>query len=145
MIVAKPKINTVFSISVFLILAFGLFAFGLLQLRDPHSSSLWMILVYSSGPIGLVVLIRVLFGWKVIRIGKDKFEVHFPFKFSRKKLDGKEMVGWKKNTIKTFGGVYEEIVCKFKSGDSITLSRQEHTDFDKALKYMTKKYKKLQA
>ena len=142
MIVARPKTNTLFSISIFVAAAFALFVYGMTELRKPEASYMWFILVYSTGPIGLVVLIKVLLGWKIVRIGKDKLEINFPFKFSRKKLDGKEIMGWKKNTIKTFGGVYEEIICEFNSGDSFTLSRQEHTEFDKTLKYMSKKYKK---
>ena len=143
MIVVKPKFNTLFSISVFLIAAFGLFAYSLIQMMDGTGSTLWLILVYSSGPIGFVVMVKVLLGWKVIKIGKDKFEIFFPFKFSRKTFNGKQIVGWQKNSIKTFGGKYEELICQFDSGDSLTLSRQEHTEFDKTLKYLNKKYKKL--
>lgn len=144
MIVSKPKVGTLFSVGIFVVLAFSLFGYGISQAIQTDDRTLWMVLIYTSGPIGLVVLIKVLMGLKFFRIGKEKFEIKFPFKFSSVRFDGKELAGWKHNAIKTYGGLYEEITWRLKSGKEYSLSKQENTEYDKALKYMRSKYKKIE-
>lgn len=144
MIVSKPKFNTLFSISIFLILAFGLFIFGLFKVNNSEDRTLWMILMYVSGPIGLVVMIKTLSGLRYIKISKQKFEFRFPFKLTSIKFEGKDIDVWKHQAIKTYGGMYEKITLRLKSGKELSLSKQENTEYDKALKYMRSKFKKIE-
>jgi len=145
MIVSKPKISTLFSISIFLALAFGLFIYGLIQVHKSDSRVLWMILIYTSGPIAMVVLIKVLTGLRFVRAGKDKIEIFYPFKFSTVRFDGQDLQAWKHQSIKTYGGLYEEITWQLKSGKHFSVSRQENSEYDKLLKYMKSKFKKFEA
>ena len=94
MIISKPKTGTLFSIFIFVSIAFSLFIYGLVAIQETNDRIWWLVLIYTSGPIGLVVLIKVLFGLKLIIISKEKFEIRFPFKFIRVKFDGKDLVGW---------------------------------------------------
>lgn len=144
MIVSKPKTSTLFSISIFLSIAFGLFAYAMLNIRDAESKIAWYVLIYTSGPIGLVVLIKILTGIKIVSIGKEKFEFRMPFRFIKLNFSSSEIEKWSHSAIKTYGGQYEEVIWKLKSGKQIGLSKQENTEFDKVLKYMKKKLKKLE-
>ncbi|MBU2912537.1 hypothetical protein [Reichenbachiella agariperforans] len=145
MIISKPKVTTLFSISIFLVLAFGALIYGLLNITESDSKTGWYILIYTSGPIGVVVLLKVLTGLKYMRIGKEKFDLKMPFRFSRLRFDAKDIEKWSHSSIKTYGGQYEEVTWRLKSGKEFGLSKQENTDFDKVLRYMKKKLKKLEA
>ncbi|MFY0628495.1 MAG: hypothetical protein JXR07_19515 [Reichenbachiella sp.] len=145
MIVSKPKIGTLFSISIFISIAFGFFIYGLLNINQAESKVGWMILIYTSGPIGLVVLIKVLTGLRYIKVGKLKFEISFPFKFSKIRFESKDLQAWKHHVIKTYGGMYEEITWQLKTGQKYSVSKQENSEYDKILKYMKSKFRKLEA
>ena len=145
MIHAKPKVSTLFSVGVFLILVFGLFAYSLSGfLESDKTSTLNTILVGSSGAIGLTIALKTLLGIKLMQIAKERFSLNYPFRFKKVKFTGKEIEYWKIDQIKTFGGMYEELLWKTKSGKEYSISKQEHTDFDKAKAYMLKKFKKIQ-
>jgi hypothetical protein len=144
MIVSKPKTSTLFSISIFLLLAFGLFTYSFLQAQQTNDRFWWYILLYTSGPIGLLVLLKVLLGIQIIEIKKEKFKVRVPFKFRNITFDGKELDFWEHTVMKTYGGQYEELILQLKSGKKYSLSKQENTEYDKVLNYMKKKYKKIQ-
>lgn len=144
MIVSKPKIGTLFSVGVFIAIAFGAFIYGLIEIQTADDRTWWYVLVYTSGPIGLLVLMKILFSLKTIKIGKEKFEVKFPFKFTKYSFSGKEIDHWFHTSIKTYGGLYEELTIKLSSGKQIALSKQENTEYDKTLNYLKKKFKKLE-
>lgn len=144
MIVSKPKRSTLFSIGVFLLLTFSLFIYSVISVTETNDKTWWYLIIYTSGPIGLIVLIRILTSIKIITIRKEKFEFKVPFKFQKIAFDGKELAEWNHTIIKTYGGLYEELNFKLQSGKELSLSKQENTEYDKALNYMKKKFKKLQ-
>ncbi|UXX77813.1 hypothetical protein N7E81_10565 [Reichenbachiella carrageenanivorans] len=144
MIVSKPKIGTLFSVGLFITIAFAAFIYGLTQIQSATDRSWWYLLVYTSGPIGFVVLVKILFSIKTVKVSKEKFEVKFPFKLSRYAFGGKEIDHWFHTSIKTYGGLYEELTIKLTSGKQLALSKQENTEYDKMLNYMKKKFKRLQ-
>lgn len=144
MIVSKPKIGTLFSVGVFIALAFGVFIYGMIQIQSATSRTWWYVLTYTSGPIGLMVLLKILFSLKTLKISKEKFEVKFPFKFRKYSFGGKEIDHWFHTSIKTYGGLYEELTIKLISGKQLAVSKQENTEYDKTLNYLKKKFKKLE-
>lgn len=144
MIISKPKIGTLFSVGLFVVIAFGLFFFGLIRINEATDRTWWYVLIYTSGPIGLTVMLKILFTLKTIKISKEKFEFRFPFKFKKITFTGKEIDHWFHTTIKTYGGLYEELTIALNSGKKLAVSKQENTEYDKTLNYMKKKFKKLQ-
>lgn len=144
MIISKPKIGTLFSVGLFIALAFGLFSYGLMQIQTATDRIWWYVMVYTSGPIGLLVLLKILFTFKTIKVSKEKFEIRYPFKFQKYTFTGKEINHWSNTTIKTYGGLYEELTIALSSGKKLSLSKQENTAYDKVLNYMKKKFKRLQ-
>lgn len=145
MVNSKPKVSTLFSVGIFLAIAFGVFIYSLINfLNSEIPSTLTLILIIATGPIAMVITLKTLLGVKFIEINKEKFSVNYPFRFKKIKFSGKEIASWKIDQIKTLGGLYEELIWKLKSGKQYSISKQEHTEFDKARNYMTKKFKKLQ-
>ncbi|WP_422360156.1 hypothetical protein [Reichenbachiella sp.] len=144
MIVSKPKIGTLFSVGLFIFIAFGIFIYGIVQIQSATDRLWWYILIYTSGPIGLLVLLKILFSLKTIKISKEKFEAKFPFKFKKISFSGKDIDHWFHTSIKTYGGLYEELTINLSSGKQLVLSKQENTEYDKTLNYLKKKFKKLE-
>lgn len=145
MVNSKPKVSTLFSVGIFLAIAFGVFIYSLVNfLSSAIPSTMTLILIIATGPIALVITLKTLLGVKFIEINKEKFSVNYPFRFKKIKFSGKDIASWKIDQIKTLGGLYEELIWKLKSGKQYSMSKQEHTEFDKARNYMTKKFKKLQ-
>jgi hypothetical protein len=140
MIVVKPKVNTLFSIGMFLILIFSFFGVMINQyLRYTHPPLYISILMTTSGALGFAILLKYLWNLKTISIGKERFEVNYPLRFQKKTLAGKELTRWEEVKIKTWGGNYAELTIQFEGGKKLNLSQQEHTDYDKTINYLTKK------
>jgi len=145
MIISKPKISTLFSVGIFVVIAFGLAIYGGVNAVSSDNKTLWYALTYIAGSIGLIVLIKILTGLKTLSVSKEKFNLKIPFKFLNIKFLGKEIEKWSHSSIKTYGGQYEEIILRLNSGKEYSISKQENTEFDRVLTYMRKKYKKTQA
>ncbi|MEO9806662.1 MAG: hypothetical protein ABJF04_25600 [Reichenbachiella sp.] len=144
MIISKPKVGTLFSVGLFIAMALGLFVYGLVQIQSVTDRTWWYVLVYTSGPVGLLVLMKILITLKVFKISKERFEIRFPFKFQKYTFTGKEIDHWFHTSIKTYGGLYEELNIVLTSGRKLALSKQENTEYDRTLTYMKKKFKRLQ-
>ncbi len=144
MIVVRPKINTLFSIGIFLIIVFSLFGVMVNQYISYTQPPLYIsLLMAGSGALGFSILLKYLWNLKTISIGKERFEIHYPVRFKNVTHSGKNMVKWSEVKIKTWGGNYSELSVHFDDGKKINLSQQEHTDYDKTINYLIKKYKKL--
>ncbi|MEM8895588.1 MAG: hypothetical protein AAGC88_13485 [Bacteroidota bacterium] len=144
MIVVRPKVNTLFSIGVFLILIFSFFGVMVNQYLSYNRPPLYVsLLMVTSGALGFAILLKYLWNLKTISIGKEKFEVKYPVRFRTVTYSGKQMTRWKEEKIKTWGGNYAELSIHFEADKKLDLSQQEHTDYDKTINYLTKKYRKL--
>lgn len=145
MIQSRPKISTLFSIGIFLLISYAVFIYVFLEILQSNTYNTWsFILMFTSGPIAIVVTLKTFLGIKLIKISKERFTFKYPFQFSRKKFVGKEIVSWELNKIKTYGGTYyEELIWHIKTGKKYAISKQEHTEFKKILNYMNKKFKKI--
>lgn len=145
MISAKPKANTLFSIGIFLSIAYGAtiyFAIDISQSNDPEIFT--YLLLYAIGSIAVAVTLKTLWGVKIVTINKEKFDVQYPFRFKKMKFSGKDLAYWSTESIKTYGGIYEEMILVTNEGKKISLSKQEHSDYDKTRQYMLKKFKRIQ-
>lgn len=144
MIVAKPKISTLFSLGIFVALCLAISGYAIGHMLS-GKTILWY--HYTLGiiffPIGLGLLLRMLLGYRVIRVGKERFEVHFPSRFTRRTYKLKDIQEWKETAVKTVSGTFKEIEVLFNDQKKITVSIQEHTDYKPLLKYLQKKCAKL--
>lgn len=140
MIQSKPKRSTLISISIFLLIDVALIAATLNSINNSKViywyHYLFLAVLIS---IGLIVLLKVLWGYRITTIGKGRIEVRYPVKFSRLIYPIKDIREWKEETIKTPSGKYQQVEIYFLDKKKITLGRQEHTEYDSVLKYLIKK------
>ena len=144
MIVAKPKISTLFSLGTFVLLCLAISSYAIGHMLS-GKSILWYhyTLAIIFFPIGLGLLLRMLLGYRVISVGKEKFEVRFPSRFSNRTYKLKDISQWKETAVKTVSGTFKEVEIRFNDDKKITVSIQEHTDYKPLLKYLQKKCAKL--
>ena len=76
---------------------------------------------------------------KKVYIGKEKIDIHFPTRFTKKTYGIKDIASWKEEQVKTATGTYKELEVLFQSNYKLNLSYQEHTDYPAVVRYLKKK------
>lgn len=143
MIIVKPKLNTVFSMVVFILFLLGLgsWMFWLYYLGKSPAFYQFAIMVFAL-TLAISLLVKFLWNWKNMEIGKERFVTKFPFRWKEQILLGKNLIYWEEVVVKTWGGNYAELVLFFEPKLKITLSKQEHDGYGQLHKYLVKKYSK---
>ncbi|MEQ8245618.1 hypothetical protein [Fulvivirga sp.] len=143
MIVVKPKVSTLFSLGIFVAACISISGYTLSIVLN-SSNPQWYHLATTAllGPLGLGLLFRIVFKYKVVSVGKESIIIRFPTRFSSKNYPLKEVKMWHETAIKTAGGKYMEVEILFTDMKKLNLSMQEHTNYANVIKYMKKKASK---
>jgi len=143
MIVSKPRINTVFALSIFLILVFGSFFLLLDSLLNSESFFIVkLILTPITLVIALLVLGKLLAAVKIIKAGNIRLKIFFPISRSRIDLPLNDIKGWREDVVKTKQGQFRETKILYGKKKVIKLSNKENTEYDRLVKYLSQKAKK---
>lgn len=143
MIVVKPKVSTLFSLGIFVAACLSISGYTLgivLSSNNPewyHFATTAFLL-----PLGFGLLLRMIFKYKVVSIGKESIIINFPTRFNVKNYPLKEVQLWKETSIKTAGGKYMEVEIVFNDSKKVNLSMQEHSNYSDVIKYLNKKVAK---
>ncbi len=145
MIKSKPRYQTVFALSVFLLLLFGSF-FLLLDslLNNPQFFILKLILTPLVLVIGLLILNKLIAGVKIIEAGNNQLSIFHPISRKRIKLSVDDIRGWQEEVVKTKNGEFRETKILYGKKHIVKLSNKENTEYDKLIKYLSQKAKKQQ-
>ncbi len=140
MIVSKPKRKTIFSLGVFtLIILAGLF-WSVDQLRQSSDPATWRYIV-----IGVLLLTaslllhKLIFNYKVLKIGHDKFHVYYPFRFFKSTQDIKDLGAWQEVSVTTNKTEFKQLKIVFTTKGYVKISNQENSEYDKVYKYLKRK------
>lgn len=140
MIVSKPKGNTVFSLSMFLIICYSLVGYTLYQYLS-HEEQFWYqygILIIIT-PIAISVSIKVARTFKIVNLGKGQMTVKYPILFKVRKYNLKQLEQWEETIIKTQGTVFKQLIMRFEK-EKVGIANQENTEYDKIFEYLRKKH-----
>lgn len=142
MITSKPKKATLFSVTIFLLLAYGLLFYTIFRFFSDAEKALYQyVLIIILAPIALGVTFKILFDYKVLQVAKEKIWVKYPFRFKKQNFNLIKLEYYEETLIKTGNGVFMQLKIHFDEGSSVKLSRQENTEYDKITAYLRKKYK----
>ena len=142
MIVSKPKVQTLISISLFIGIALSSSIVMYWYYGQQEGGGAWWLPMLAAlvGSLGLAVAVRYFSAYKVLRIAKEKIDVHFPFLFSRKRYAIKDIKAWREENIKTKNGNYRELQLYIEGRKRyIRVSLQENTEYKKLVSYLQKK------
>lgn len=142
MIISKPRGNTLFALGMFLLICFGLLGYTSYNyFTYEHRYWYQYVIFLIITPIALVVLWKTIQSYKIIRLGKGKLSVTYPFFFKEQVFYMKDLEYWEEEIIKTQGTAFKELRLNFKSG-KIGLSSQENGGYNKIHAYVKKKHLK---
>ncbi|MGW8122664.1 hypothetical protein ACV07N_08380 [Roseivirga echinicomitans] len=139
MIISKPKRKTIFSLTVFtLISMLGAFYFMRQILAEPSGTWRYILLGFLL-MVCSIMLYKLIFNYKVLKIGHDKVHVYYPFRFFKSVQDISELGAWQETIINTNKTEYKQLKLVFLNRGYVKISNQENSDYDKVYKYIKKK------
>jgi hypothetical protein len=141
MVVIKPKIATYISLSlILLVLLIGL----ILLLRDfayVGSFALWFYLVACPliTVVILMLLVKMMAGWRFIFAGKDHIIIKLPLKGMTKAYPVNEIMLWEEELILANKKEFKQVTIAFIDKNSIAVSNHEHESYTELVNYLKKK------
>ncbi|GAA0878736.1 hypothetical protein GCM10009119_17040 [Algoriphagus jejuensis] len=141
MVIIKPKVSTYISLSlVLLVLMSGL----ILLLRDfsyKGSFGLWFYLIACSliTLVILMLLVKMMAGWRFISVGKDQITVRLPLRGMTKVYPVTEILAWEEETVLANKKEFRQVTIAFSDKNSISVSNHEHESYTELVSYLRKK------
>lgn len=141
MILLKPKLSTYISLSAVLLILLG----GLvLMLRDfayKGSFALWFYLMACSiiTLVMLMLLVKMMAGWRFISAGKDHIAIKLPLRGSTKVYPVTEILAWEEETVLANKREFKQVTVAFQDQNSISVSNHEHEAYTEFISYLKKK------
>jgi hypothetical protein len=144
MIISKPKRQTIFSLTVFtLVSCFGSMYFMREILAEPNGTWRYIVLGFLL-VVSSILLYKLIFNYKVIKISHDKIHVYYPFRFYKSVQDVSELGACQETIIKANKTDYKELKLVFMRKGYVKISNQENNDYDKVYNYIKRKAPKKQ-
>ncbi len=137
MLISKPDIKTLSALAAFLFLNFSILFYLLFtQIGNKQTPIYIYLLLLLLLVIGLVVLIKVVRGYKTLTIDKQKIKVKYALSY--KNFEGKlnELDSWEEIIIQTKKKPFKELKLKFRKGNIVKITNQENTNYKKVYQYM---------
>ena len=86
-----------------------------------------------------LLLHKLIFNYKVLKISHDKVHVYYPFRFFKSAQDIKDLGVWQETVINTKNGEYKQLKLVFVNKGFVKISNQENSEYDKVYKYIKRK------
>ena len=86
-----------------------------------------------------ILLYKLLFNYKVIKISHDEVNVYYPFRFFKSTQPIKSLGAWQETVITTNKTEFKELKLVFENKGFVKITNQENSDYDKVYKYIKKK------
>lgn len=138
MIISRPKRQTIFALSVSTFICGAGSAYFLKQaFNDPATwkyIALGILILVTS-----ILLYKLLFNYKVLKISHDQVHVYYPFRFFKSVQPIKNLGAWQETVIETNKTKFKELKLVFKNKGFVKITNQENSDYDKVYKYIKKK------
>ncbi len=138
MIVSKPKKQALFSLGVFILICLGLGSYNLLLLWRGSTWFFNYLMAAIFVPLGLVLLLRQLFNYKIVSLGNNKIQVWYPLRWRVRRWPLADLRYWQEVIIQTRTGVFKQLEIQFADG-MVKISNQENTSYPQVMQYLQKK------
>jgi hypothetical protein len=141
MVVIKPKISTYISLGLILVVLLGGLVLLLHDFAYKGSFGLWFYLVSCSliTLVLLMLLVKMMAGWRFITAGKDHIIVKLPLKGLTKAYPVTEIMLWEEEVIVANKKEFKQVTIAFTDQNSISVSNHEHESYTELVNYLRKK------
>jgi len=144
MITSKPKRKTIFSLSVSTLMT-GAGSFYFMGDILDGETAIWRFVILGILLLSTSILLyKLIFNYKVIKISHDIVHVYYPFRLFRSSQPIKSLGAWQETIIQTKAGEFKELKLVFDKKGYVKLTNQENSDYDKVYKYIKRKAPKKQ-
>ena len=140
MIISRPKIQTVFSLTVFttvILVSLFYFSIPLLKFSDVPAWRYFVagILLLTAS----LLLHKLIFDYKIIKISHDRVHIYYPFRFFKTVQDIKALGAWQQTIINTKKSEFRQLKLVFVNKGYVKISNQENSEYDKIYQYIKRK------
>lgn len=90
----------------------------------------------------LLILVKMMAGFKFIAAGKGKIEIWLPLKGQRRKYDLMDLLAWQEEEVIANKKVFKQLILVFSDKYSISISNHEHLGYVDLRRYLGKKASK---
>ncbi|WP_339903171.1 hypothetical protein [uncultured Cyclobacterium sp.] len=90
----------------------------------------------------LLILVKMMAGYKFLAAGKDKIEIWLPLKGQRKKYSVTDLLAWQEEEVVANKKVFKQLILVFTDKYSFSISNHEHLGYDDLKRYLGKKASK---
>ncbi|SHN27041.1 hypothetical protein SAMN04488057_11564 [Cyclobacterium lianum] len=144
MVSCKPKRSTYLALGLVVVVLFAGLSF---LLYDFNTSREFPFLFYLLGStivtvVLLLVLVKMMAGYKFLAAGKEKIEIWLPLKAQRRTYGLTDLLAWQEEEIKANQRIFRQLILVFSDKYSFTISNHEHLGYDGLKKYLIKKVPK---
>jgi len=145
LIVSRPQTGNLISFIFFFIIAYAvLFINVVILLYDSRPQLLNYLVVIVLTPIAFFITYKVVFRYKMIRMGNGQIEVRYPQFGIHKMYLLKNITYWKESVIKTGKtSAFRELEIKFTDNRKITMGHREYVEYEKMVSYLLQKVPRL--
>ncbi len=146
MLISKPDIKTLSALAAFLFLDFSLLFYLLFtQIGSERTSISIYPIILLLLIVGLVVLIKVVRGYKILTIDKQKIKVKYALSYKNFECKLNELDSWEEIIIQTKKTPFKELKLQFRQGNIVKITNQENTNYNKVYQYMERNASKKKA
>lgn len=141
MVSIKPKISTYISLSLVLVVLTSGLVLLMWDFAKKGSFGLWFYLVACSliTLVILMLLVKMMAGWRFITAGKDHIVVRLPLRGMTKAYPVTEILAWEEETILANKKEFRQVTIAFSDKNSISVSNHEHEAYTDLISYLKKK------
>lgn len=131
MIHCRPKKNTYFSLSLVLIILVSGLIYILNDFASTKSFGLVFYLISASiiTVVILMLLVKMMAGFKFISAGKEKITTRLPLRGQNKTYDLSEILAWDEEKIIANKKEFKQLTVAFTDKTSFTISNHEHVKY----------------
>jgi magnesium-transporting ATPase (P-type) len=139
LIVSKPQTNTIVSFTIFLVITLVVLSMNLISLSHQPAWYTYLIIVLLV-PIALLVIYKIFLRYKIIRMGNNQVEIHYPVMRRKYQYSVNDVVAWKENVVKTGkNSVYKELEIRFHDKRKLNFGHKEQTEYNRIVSYLSQK------
>ncbi|WP_158861073.1 hypothetical protein [Lunatibacter salilacus] len=144
MIQSKPKTNTYITLSlVVVILMIGLGYLLADFYRGGSYSLLFYLICCTILTLAiLLILVKMMAGYKFIAAGNDRIDIRIPLKGLKKSYSLNQVLGWQEEKVIANKREFKQLSLLFDDKTSFSISNHEHLSYVELIKYLSKKIPK---
>ena len=141
MLVIKPKVSTYISLSLVLLILISGLVFILRDFTYKGSFGIWFYLIACSliTLVILMLLVKMLSGYRFITAGRDQIIVKLPLRGYSKTYPVSQILAWEEEVVLANKKEFRQVTIAFSDKQSISVSNHEHEAYKDLVAYLIKK------